>query len=129
MDVVSFAAQVSDRPGVLDPVEHDCYPWCTFETALEMLDWPGRPTCSPNAEQSSSGYALVGTSLLAKTPCTPTAAASSRTGGHGGARAGALVDSCSEAVADRIGSDGLVAAWATGQKPRELVAGFREARF
>ncbi|MGB0091967.1 MAG: hypothetical protein WBP81_05480 [Solirubrobacteraceae bacterium] len=40
MDVVSFAAEVADRPRVLDPVEHDCCAWCTFETALEMLDWP-----------------------------------------------------------------------------------------
>ena len=33
------------------------------------------------------------------------------------AGAGALVDCCSEVVADRSGSDGQVAAWATREKP------------
>jgi hypothetical protein len=37
----------------------------------------------------------------------------SRTGGHVSGRPGAIVDCCSEAVADRSGSDGPVAAWAT----------------
>jgi hypothetical protein len=47
-----------------------------------------------------------------------------RTRGHVGGRPGALVDCCSEAVADRSGSGGLVAAWATNQK-RVDVAGHR----
>ncbi|HYB31448.1 MAG TPA: hypothetical protein VEF89_32970 [Solirubrobacteraceae bacterium] len=25
---------------MLDPVEHDSYAWCSFESAREMLDWP-----------------------------------------------------------------------------------------
>jgi hypothetical protein len=47
-----------------------------------------------------------------------------RTGGHLSGRREALVDCCSEAMADRSGSGGQVAAWATTQKPlRDDVGG------
>jgi hypothetical protein len=42
----------------------------------------------------------------------------SRTGGHISGRPGGLVDCCSEAVADRSGSDGQVAALATERQSR-----------
>jgi hypothetical protein len=47
----------------------------------------------------------------------------SRTGGHVSRLPGALVDCCSEAVADRSGSDGQVAAWATNQQSRPRPGG------
>jgi hypothetical protein len=57
VDVVSFVAEVADRPRVLAAVRRDCYAWSTPETALEMLDRPAEGRGSP---QSSSGYVLVG---------------------------------------------------------------------
>lgn len=56
VDVVSFVAEVSDRPQVLAAVGRDCYAWCTPETALEMLDRPAEGRGSP---QPSRRAALV----------------------------------------------------------------------
>ena len=55
--------------------------------------------------------------LLTRAPAGTAPLLLSRTGGHVSRLPGALVDCCSEAVADRSGSDGQVAAWATEQQP------------
>ena len=51
----------------------------------------------------------------------------SRTGSHLSGRRGVLIGCCSEAVADRSGSDGQVAAWATKQHRRAAGLGPRRA--
>ncbi|MCK4607683.1 MAG: NUDIX pyrophosphatase [candidate division Zixibacteria bacterium] len=40
-EIVFLARVESGREPKLDLREHDAWQWCTYETALEMLYWPG----------------------------------------------------------------------------------------